>query len=145
MARAEDIIHYRITATPDFYVSVHAWKILNTRYLAARDGASLQMEAQGFRLDGHGAQTLPHEVFVELGLAIKKQSPFARTLVVSMANDLDFYVPTRQAFAEGSYEVETSSIKLGGSLVAGAVKMLKELKTAGEVKRGLMPGRREFQ
>ena len=133
VARAEDIIHYRITDTPDFYVSVHAWKILNTRNLAARDGANLQMEVQGFRLDQDTALvTLPHEIFVELGMAIKKQSPFARTLVISMANDLDFYVPTRKAFAEGSYEVETSSVKPGGGelLVAGAVKMLKELKTA---------------
>jgi len=133
VARAEDIIHYRITDTPDFYVSVHAWKILNTRNLAARDGANLQMEVQGFRLDQDTALvTLPHEIFVELGMAIKKQSPFARTLVISMANDLDFYVPTRKAFAEGSYEVETSSVKPGGGelLVAGAGKMLKELKAA---------------
>ncbi|MFB3785114.1 MAG: neutral/alkaline non-lysosomal ceramidase N-terminal domain-containing protein [bacterium] len=133
VARAEDIIHYRITPTPDFYVSVHAWKILNTRNLAARDGANLQMEVQGFRLDGDTAVvTLPHEVFVELGLAIKKQSPFVRTLVASMANDLDFYVPTRKAFAEGSYEVDTSSIKPGGGelLVAGALQLLNGLKAA---------------
>jgi hypothetical protein len=47
-----------------------------------------------------------------------------------MANDLDFYVPTRRAFAEGSYEVVTSSVKPGGGerLVDGCLQLLRQLK-----------------
>jgi hypothetical protein len=48
---------------------------------------------------------LPGEIFVELGLAIKASSPFAPTLVASLANDYVGYVPTRRAAEmEGGYE-----------------------------------------
>ncbi|HLF93200.1 MAG TPA: hypothetical protein VJB14_07055 [Planctomycetota bacterium] len=46
---------------------------------------------------------------------------------------MDFYVPTRKAFAEGGYEVTTSPYKPGGGelLVDGAVKLLESLRSAG--------------
>ena len=55
---------------------------------------------------------------------------FARRWCSRLANDIDFYVPTRKAFGEGSYEVTTSSYQPGGGelLVEGAVKLLDELK-----------------
>ena len=58
--------------------------------------------------------TLPGEVFVELGLAIKKASPFETTLVIELANDGPGYVPTSKAFAEGSYETVNSRVASGG-------------------------------
>lgn len=65
----------------------------------------------------------------ELGLEIKRRSSYRQTLVLSLTNDIDFYVPTRKAFAEGSYEVTTSSYQPGGKLlVDGAVRRLAELK-----------------
>ncbi len=51
---------------------------------------------------------LPGEVFVELGLAIKQASPFANTMVIELSQDCPDYVPTRKAFAEGSYETVSS-------------------------------------
>ena len=89
------------------------------------------MEVRVIRLSADTAiVTLPHEIFVELGLAIKQASPFRNTLVLSLCNDVDFYIPTRKAFAEGSYEVVNSRVKPGAgeALVAAAVGMLKELK-----------------
>ena len=68
----------------------------------------------------HRAAGLPREFHGippkrgELGLEIKRRSPYRQTLVFSLANDIDFYVPTRKAFAEGSYEVTTSSYQPGG-------------------------------
>lgn len=51
-------------------------------------------------------------------------------MVVTLANDVDFYVPTRKAFAEGSNEVCISPMKLGGGelVVDAAVPLLRELK-----------------
>jgi hypothetical protein len=53
-----------------------------------------------------------------------------RALVVSLANDLDFYIPPRRAFEEGHYEPTTCPLEpgCGELLVQAAVKLLHELK-----------------
>jgi hypothetical protein len=89
------------------------------------------LEVQAFRLGRDVAVvTLPGEVFVELGLAIKRASPFRHTFVVELANDNPAYVPTREAFPQGAYEVENSRVAPGGGekLVETAVALLEELK-----------------
>jgi hypothetical protein len=72
---------------------------------------------------------LPGEVFVELGLAIKQASPFKNTLVIELSNDVPAYVPTKKAFAEGSYEIVNSRIAAGGgeALADLAIRLLKDL------------------
>ena len=99
-------------------------------HLASRGTAHLPMEVQVFRLNSDVAVVgLPGEVLVELGLAIKAASPFAHTLVVELSNDAPAYIPTRKAFAEGSYETVNCIIKSGGGemLVDAAVRLLQEL------------------
>ncbi len=91
---------------------------------------NLPMEVQVFRLSDNVAVVgLPGEVFVDLGLAIKKASPFRVTLVIELCNDVPAYVPTIKAFKEGSYEVVNSRIQSGGGekLVEAATRLLKEL------------------
>jgi hypothetical protein len=110
-----------------FLQEVAAYKILS---LAQRDGRTMPLEVQVFRLSRDAAVVcLPGEVFVELGLAIKQASPFATTLVVELCNDCPEYIPTRKAFAEGSYETVNSQIAPGGGemLVEAAVRLLKAL------------------
>jgi hypothetical protein len=88
------------------------------------------LDVQCFRLSREVALvTLPGEVFVELGLAIQAASPFATTLVVELANDAPGYIPTRKAFAEGSYETVNSRIEPGGGeqMVDEALRLLGEL------------------
>lgn len=51
---------------------------------------------------------LPGEVFVEIGIDIKKMSPFKNTIVITMANDYFGYLPTRETFLEGGYEAVAS-------------------------------------
>jgi hypothetical protein len=72
---------------------------------------------------------LPGEVFVDLGLAIKRASPFPTTLVIELCQDATGYVPTTKAFAEGSYETVNSRIAPGGGemMVETAVRLLKAL------------------
>ena len=78
---------------------------------------------------------LPGEVFVELGIEIKRASPFETTLVVELTNDAPGYVPTKKAFAEGSYETVNSRAQSGGGemMVKTAVRLLKDL--AGNLER----------
>jgi hypothetical protein len=111
-----------------FLSQVEAYKIMALQLL---DGPELPMEVQVFRLsDDVAIVGLPGEIFVELGLAIKEASPFKTTLVIELCNDAPGYVPTKKAFAEGSYETVNSRVQSGGGemLVEAAVKLLKELK-----------------
>ena len=109
-----------------FTERVEATKALD---LAAR-GKTWPMEVQVFRLDRDTALVgLPGEIFCDLGLAIKKASPFKQTIVMSICNDRPGYVPTKKAFTEGSYEVTNSRVQPGGGerLVEAATKLLKQL------------------
>lgn len=111
-----------------FLERVKAYKIAAIQW---RGGETLPMEVQAFCLGEQLAiVALPGEVFVDLGLAIKKASPFATTLVIELANDAPGYVPTRKAFAEGSYETVNSRIRSGGGEMAveAAVRLLRQLK-----------------
>ncbi|MFZ2147589.1 MAG: sugar phosphate isomerase/epimerase family protein [Sedimentisphaerales bacterium] len=112
-----------------FLEQVEAYKILA---LEMRGGETIGLEVQVFRLSRDVAVVgLPGEVFVDLGLAIKHASPFAITLVIELCQDAPGYIPTRKAFAEGSYETVNSRIAPGGGelMVEAAVRLLKEIGT----------------
>jgi len=113
-----------------FLEQVEAYKILA---LQMRPGGTIGLEVQVFRLSRDVAVVgLPGEVFVDLGLAIKRASPFATTLVIELCQDAPGYIPTNKAFAEGSYETVNSRIAPGGGemMVKAAVRLLKELGTS---------------
>jgi hypothetical protein len=116
------------TAQLSFLDQVKAYKIMD---LAMRKGDSFPADIQAFRISDNIALVgLPGEVFVELGLAIKKASPFPITMVVELANDAPDYVPTRKAFVEGSYEVVNSRVQPGGGekIAETAIRLLDQLK-----------------
>jgi hypothetical protein len=111
----------------DFFLKVEAVRLLDLSQQAPKR----PMEVQVFRLDKDTAIVgLPCEIFVELGLAIKAQSPFKNTVVMSICNDRPSYCPTKKAFTEGSYEITNARIKpgTGEMLVDTAVKLLHEAK-----------------
>jgi hypothetical protein len=111
----------------DFMVKVVAVRDLDL----ARRGPTCPMEVQVFRLSSDTAVVcLPCEIFVELGLAIKKSSPFKNTIVISICNDRPSYVPTKKAFTEGSYEITNARVKPGAGemMVDAGVKLLNEVK-----------------
>ncbi|HEY8186736.1 MAG TPA: neutral/alkaline non-lysosomal ceramidase N-terminal domain-containing protein [Pyrinomonadaceae bacterium] len=74
--------------------------------LALPDG-HLPIELQGFRLGDAAFVAIPGEVFVEIGLALKRQLPHM-TFVVGIANGYIGYLPTREAYTAGGYEVVSS-------------------------------------
>ncbi len=110
-----------------FLKQVETCKIVSLQMLPKE---TLPMEVQVFRLSDEVAVVgLPGEIFVDLGLAIKKASPFPMTLVIELCNDAPGYVPTIKAFKEGSYETVNSRVQPGGGekLVETATRLLKEL------------------
>ena len=75
---------------------------------------------------------IPGEPFVELGLALKRSLNFAHTFVVGYCNELIGYIPTRAAYDEGGYEVDTSRIAAGSGeeIVDAAQSTLEEMRRA---------------
>ena len=117
------------TSELSFLEQVEAYKILA---IEMRGGQTIPLEVQVFRLSPEVAVVgLPGEVFVDLGLAIKRASPFPVTLVIELCQDAPGYIPTKKAFAEGSYETVNSRIAPGGGemMAEAAVRLLKKTLT----------------
>ena len=53
--------------------------------------------------DDFAMATFPGELFVQLGLDLKSQSPTAATWVLGVTNELNWYIPTLKATTEGGY------------------------------------------
>jgi len=60
------------------------------------------------RVDDMALVGIPAELFVEIGMEIKRRSPFKSTFVMGYAGKVVGYIPTRKAFEEGGYEVDTA-------------------------------------
>ncbi len=107
---------------------VHAAKVLD---VAGREGKPLDAEVQVIALgDDVAWVALPGEMFVELGLEVKKRSPFKHTIIVTLANGSIGYVPTTRAFGEGNYEPLAARCIPGSGerLVECAVRLLTDLR-----------------
>ncbi len=131
---AEEVAQAReaVAATKDdrggnFMTLVRSYRALD---VAGRQGKPHQVELQVIALGNDVAWvSLPGEVFVELGLAIKKRSPFPLTFIVELANDNIGYIPDRRSYAEGNYEPESARCAAGSGekLVDVAARLLAEL------------------
>ena len=115
---------------PTFMQLVHANRLLD---LAPRKGQPLTVEVQVIALGREVAWIgLPGEVFVELGLALKKRSPFPHTIITTLTNGNWGYFPDRRSYAEKAYEAESSRVEPGSGekLVDAAAAILTELHAA---------------
>ncbi len=70
------------------------------------------------------------EVFNEIGKMVKKSSPFSTTFVFTHCNGTAGYVPIREAYDQGGYEVQSSSFAPGAGeeLADQTLQLLRELK-----------------
>jgi hypothetical protein len=59
---------------------------------------------QALRIGDLGIAAIPCEVFVETGLAIKKNSPLKQTFTIELANGCSGYLPTPEQHKLGGYE-----------------------------------------
>ena len=90
----------------------------------------IEAEILTFGLGDASIVALPGEIFVELGLEIKEKSPFKHTLVLALANNSIGYIPNKEAFKYGAYEVEVSMIAEGEGekLVESSLHQLGKMK-----------------
>jgi hypothetical protein len=130
IAKAQDVARRMFTETLGTVPMAEAVCILET---VAKKDVPLKVEVQAIALsDDLAIVALPGEIFVELGLAIKAASPFKHTFIAELANGSMGYVPNREAYPQGNYEVVSARGAEGSGerLVEEALKLLKELATA---------------
>jgi len=110
-----------------FMAQVKAFRVLD---IDARGGKPWEVEVQVIALGSDVAfVSLPGEIFVELGLAIKAASPFKHTYIAELANGSIGYIPDRKAYAQGNYEPLSARCAAGSGeqLVETAIRLLREL------------------
>jgi neutral ceramidase len=66
------------------------------------DTVPVKLQAQ--RINNLSIASIPCEVFVEIGLQLKRTSPFERHFTISLANGYNGYLPTPEHHALGGYE-----------------------------------------
>jgi hypothetical protein len=123
----ETVLRYGMKDHRGFMEKVEAYRILD---VAAREGRPHEVEVQVIALGGDAAWvSLPGEMFVELGLAIKQASPFRHTFIAELANGSIGYIPNRHAYLEGNYEPISARCAAGSGelLVESAVRQLRVL------------------
>jgi hypothetical protein len=94
-----------------------------------RHGKPYLAEIQVFAVGQVAFVAIPGELFNELGSRIRKESPFAYTFLVTLANDNIGYIPLRAGFAQGGYEPSSSGLQPGaGEAIADkAIELLKRI------------------
>ena len=98
--------------------------------LEARHGQPLEAEVQVIALGDQIAFVgFPGEMFAELGLALKEDSPYAITITAELANGALSYIPNRAAYPQGQYEVVSARLGPGAGeeLVASALSQIHVL------------------
>lgn len=104
------------------------------RALAALDGGEplspVEAELGALRLGDAVLVTNPAELFCEIGMAIKRASPFTWTAVAAYTDGAIGYVPTPGAYPEGGYEVTHACFvgpEAAAIIEAASVRLLQDL------------------
>jgi len=72
--------------------------------LLAEYPPTVRVKLQAIRIGDGAIAASPCETFVEIGLAVKKQSPFKHQMFIELANGYNGYLPTPAQHALGGYE-----------------------------------------
>jgi hypothetical protein len=90
---------------------------------------------QAVHIGDVGIAAIPAEVFVEIGLEIRKRSPFAQTFTISLANGAYGYLPTVEQHKLGGYETwrGTNRLELEAApkIIDTLIGLMNDLRTAG--------------
>jgi len=102
---------------------VAAWRMIQ----AADIGPKLRVSVTVLAFGDVALVGMPCELFTDLGREIRARSPFAHTLVVTLADANIGYVAPRRAYEEGGYETTSSVLApgMGERLADVAVSLLR--------------------
>ncbi|QIF01408.1 neutral/alkaline non-lysosomal ceramidase N-terminal domain-containing protein [Roseimicrobium sp. ORNL1] len=128
IAKAKDVVARMATEKLGTVPIAEAFCTLDTVNLKDKP---LEVEVQVISFsDELAVVSLPGEIFVELGLAIKAASPYKHTYIAELANGSIGYIPNREAYPQGNYEVVSARCEMGSGekLVETALALLKDLR-----------------
>lgn len=98
---------------------------------AERPEDQLTVQIQAIRIGDFAVCGIPFETFVEIGLDLKKRSPFKQTMVIGLANGRHGYLPTLEQHPLGGYEtwIGTNQVQEDTSVILTnhLLEMLQEL------------------
>ncbi|MFI4851716.1 MAG: hypothetical protein ACIAZJ_21565 [Gimesia chilikensis] len=96
-----------------------------------REEDTLTVTLQAIRIGEYAIVGIPFETLVEIGLEIKDRSPFARTMVIGLANGRHGYLPSPEQHRLGGYEtwLGTNVVQKDASVILtdNLLEMLDEL------------------
>jgi hypothetical protein len=100
--------------------------------LLAKYPEKVPVRLQALRVGELGIAAVPCEVFVEIGLEIKKRSPLRPTFIIELANGYNGYLPTPEQHALGGYETwraRSSYLEVNASrrITATVLDLLKQV------------------
>jgi len=90
----------------------------------------VEAELQAWRIGDLALATASGEIFNQIGRRIKEGSPFVETLFVGYLNGSIGYVPVREAYSEGGYEVTHAcqvDPEAGDMVEGGCLDLLRSL------------------
>jgi hypothetical protein len=76
-------------------------------------GSDVDIRLTGLKLDKIILCGISGELMTEMGLQVKKQSPYRKTIMITHCNGLTGYICTDNAFIEGGYETKVSHLMPG--------------------------------
>jgi hypothetical protein len=86
---------------------------------------------QSLRIGDVGIAAIPNEVFVEIGLEIRKRSPLKPTFTIELANGAYGYLPTAEQHKLGGYETwrgtNVLETQAAPKIVAGILDLLQKV------------------
>lgn len=88
-------------------------------------------ELQAWRIGELGIVMVPAEVFTEIGMEVKRRSPFKDTFFLGYSNGNVSYFPTPEAYLEGGYEVDHAcqvGPKAASLVIDGCLDLLSKVK-----------------
>jgi hypothetical protein len=103
------------------------WRAENAKNYYGKQ--TIPWELMAIRIGDIALVSVPGEPFIETAQAVAVQSPFPHTLFSGYSNGGFGYIPVREAYAEGGYEIEATPFSPDAAevLLAEAGRILKEL------------------
>lgn len=130
LARARELVAGASPIAERPHEQIYAKRVLQQEEAPAE----IKVVLQALRVGEVGITAIPFEVFVEIGLELKAESPLQPTFTIELANGGYGYLPTPEQHALGGYEtwLGTSKVEIEAStkIVKNLLEMLDELKPA---------------
>ena len=116
------------------------WRAGNSRLYYGKK--QIEWEMQAIRIGPVALLSVAGEPFLEISHRILAESPFGHTLFSGYSNGGFGYIPTREAFSEGGYEIEATpfSPDAADALVAAGIRLLRDLAAESVTETRLRPG-----